>query len=132
MFDESEIKRKTPILFTLTTCGAHICVCVCVCGDGSFCTHIDVQCANDRHALQFFAGWCFFYVCRIAFSTDLFFSLFVDTKHCIVPWNNEWALHKCNTFKDCARLKMTIDRQSIRSMHDALALEIVSSHVCAC
>lgn len=44
--------------------------------------------------------------------------------------NELWI--KCNTFKDWTRLKMTIDRQSIRSTLDALALEIVSSHVCAC
>lgn len=83
MFDESEIERETPILFILTTCGAH--VHVCVCGDGIFCTHIDVQCANDRHALQFFAGWFFFMSVALLFLRTCFFSLFVDTKHCIVP-----------------------------------------------
>lgn len=73
----------------------------------------------------------FMSVALLFLRTCIFF-LFVDTKHCIVPWNNEWALNKCNTFKDWTRLKMTIDRQSIRSTLDALALEIVSSHVCAC
>lgn len=70
MFDESEIKRETPVLFILTTCVAH----VCVCGDSSFCTHIDVQCANDRHALQFVAGWLFLCLSHCFFYGLVFFS----------------------------------------------------------
>lgn len=50
------------------------CTCVCVCGDGSFCTHIDVQCANDRHALQFVAGWFFLCLSHCFFYGLVFFS----------------------------------------------------------
>lgn len=128
MFDESEIKREIPVLFILTTCRAHVCVCVAMAVFAPI-SMFSVQ-MTDTHYSSLQVG--FFMSVALLFLRTCIFFLFVDTKHCIVPWNNEWALNKCNTFKDWTRLKMTIDRQSIRSTLDALALEIVSSHVCAC